>query len=94
MRGQGTIRSSASDNDAATAATPTLLMLLSCCLLASHSIHEVLSYPSDASCMDGDLEHDGTEASDAPTTGWRGSNEDCEASKTGFRSTTILLDAR
>ena len=63
MRGQGTIRSSASDHDAATAAAPTLLILF-CCLSAPHSIHEVLSYPSDTSCMDGDLEHDGMEAFD------------------------------
>ena len=89
-RGRGTIRSSASDSDAATAATATLLMPLLCCWLATHSIHEVVPYPRGTSCTDGGLDRAGTEASDAPTTRWRGSDDDCEASKSGFRSTTIL----
>ena len=93
-RGRDMIRSSESDSGAATVATPSRQMTLRCCLPASHSIHEVVSYPRDTSCTDGGLEHDGTKASDAPTTRWRGYNDDCEASKSGFCSTTILLDVR
>ena len=93
-RGRDTIRSSASNGDAATAATPSRQLPLLCCLLASHSIHEVVSYPSGTSCTGGDLDRGGTEAFGAPTTGWRGSNDDCEPSKSGFRAIAILLDAR
>ena len=53
------------------------------------SIHEVVSYPGDASCTDGGLDRDGTEAFDVPRTRWRGSSDDCEATTSGLRSTTI-----
>ena len=90
MRSRATIRSIASDSYAATAATPALQLPLSWRPAGASFDIKRLEYPYSTSCMDGDLDHDGTEASDAPTTRWRGSNDDCEASKSGFRSTTIL----
>ena len=44
-----------------------------------------LAYPCDASSIDGDLDLDGAKASGAPTTCWRGSDDEREPSTGSFR---------
>ena len=82
MRGRDSIRSIASDYYAATTTAPALQLLLSLRLGGVPSDSMRLTSTSSTSCMDGDFDHDGTEASDAPTTRWRGSNDDCGPSTT------------
>ena len=87
MRGRGTLRSIASNDAAATAATTDVQLTLFC---GSDGVRWRLVRPShrlSTSSMDGDLGHEAAEASGAPTTCWRGSNVECEPSKAGLRST-------
>ena len=93
VRSRGTFRSIASNDVAATAAMTEGQLTLFWCSLAAHSTHEVVSYPRGTSCTDGGLDRVSTEASDAPRTGWRGSSDECEPPKAGFRGTAILRGA-
>ena len=93
MRSRATIRSIASDSYAATAATPALQLPLSWRPAGASFDITRLEYPYSTSCMDGDLDHDGTEASDAPTTCWRGSNDDCGPSTTSGSCSRHFDDA-